>query len=354
MLNAMFKDFCDLYNAALQQRIDAFRRQSKTLRYTDQAAELKDVRLSETNFAQWSFSAEQQVLRRVDKTFNAFFKRKSGFPRFRATERFHAAELRVGQGLSLCKSGKIHIKGIPGEISVRWHRALPARPKSAVVTRRAGKWFVAFHVDVMPEVHRAVGNSVGVDLGLTNIVALSTGETYTRHRWTKEESKGLRRRQRAIARCKRGSKVRAKRVARLAVYRARTANKRRDFCHKLSNGIIKRFDRIAVEDLNIKGLAKGMLAKHVNDAAWAQILFDLRYKAEKAGIEYIKVDPRGTSQICPECGSVAAKTLAERRHVCGCGCILDRDVAAAKVVHFRAFGFWPGTGLRELSEPVAA
>jgi len=67
-----------------------------------------------------------------------------------------------------------------------------------------------------------------------------------------------------------------------------------------------------------------------------------RPKAASAGVELVKVDPRGTSQTCPECGIVAAKTLAEREHRCECGCVFDRDVAAAKVVHFRAFGFWPG------------
>ena len=95
-------------------------------------------------------------------------------------------------------------------------------------------------------------------------------------------------------------------------------------------------------------------AKDVNDAAWAQFVSMVRYKAECAGCEVVEVDPRGTSQMCPECGTVAEKTLAERTHRCDCGCVLDRDVAAAMVVHYRAFGFWPGAGLRTLSEPVAA
>lgn len=85
-----------------------------------------------------------------------------------------------------------------------------------------------------------------------------------------------------------------------------------------------------------------------------QLIQMLAYKAERAGCEFIRVDPRGTSQTCPECGTIAAKTLVERMHRCECGCVLDRDVAAAMVVHFRAFGFWPGTGRKELSEPVAA
>src|SRR5262245_1059349 len=72
------------------------------------------------------------------------------------------------------------------------------------------------------------------------------------------------------------------------------------------------------------------------------------------GVEFVRVDPRGTSQQCPQCGQVAAKALDQRRHRCDCGADIDRDVAAAMVVHFRAFGFWPGGGLEPLSERVAA
>jgi putative transposase len=96
--------------------------------------------------ARWSFSAEQQVLRRLDTTFKAFFAR--GHPRFRASARFHAAEFRVGDGLTLRKFGKIGFVGVLGEIKVRWHRELPSKPKSAILTRQGGKWYIVFHVEV--------------------------------------------------------------------------------------------------------------------------------------------------------------------------------------------------------------
>ena len=118
--------------------------------------------------------------------------------------------------------------------------------------------------------------------------------------------------------------------------------------------MVNRFGHIAVEDLNIKGLASGMLAKHVNDAAWGMLNSMIAYKAESAGVLVIKVDPRGTSQMCPECGTVAKKTLAERIHRCSCGCVLDRDVAAAMVVHDRAFGRPAGIAGGSLSQRVAA
>ena len=352
-LAGMLADFCDLYNAGLQQRIEAYRRCGVSVSYKMQSAELKATRLAAPELARWSFSAEQQVLRRLDKTFKAFFRRGHGFPRFRAKARYHAAEMRVGDGLTIRKSNRLGFVGIPGEINVRWHRDLPSKPASAILTRQNGKWYVVFHVEVAP-VERANDMTIGIDVGLTSLIALSNGETIARPNWTKRAAKGLRRRQRALARCKRGSKVRTKRKLALARYHTTVANKRRDHLHKLSRTLVDKFGRIAVENINIKGLASGMLAKHVNDASWAQLVSMLDYKAANAGSPVIKVDPRGTSQTCPECGQITAKTLAEREHRCDCGCVLDRDVAAAMVVHFRAFGFWPGTGLGSLSQQSAA
>jgi putative transposase len=350
---AMLADYCTLYNAGLQQRIEAWRRQHKSVRYIDQANELKTLRAECPEFARWSFSSEQQILRRLDKTFRAFFARGCGFPRFRASVRFHAAEFRVGDGLTLRKSGKLGFVGVPGEIKVRWHRALPSKPKSAILTRQCGKWYIVFHVEVTP-VERANHDRIGVDFGLLNVVALSNGETVARPNWTKRTAKGLRRRQRAVARCRRGSKSRRKRGAILTKFSGHIAAKRRDFCHKLTRNLVNRFGRIAIEDLNIKGLATGMLAKQVHDAAWAQIASMFDYKAASAGGLIVKVDPRGTSQTCPECGIITVKTLAERTHRCDCGCCLDRDVAAAMIVHFRAFGFPPGHGDGTLSGPSTA
>jgi putative transposase len=352
-LGEMLSDFCRLYNAGLEQRIDAWRRRRVSVSYKMQADELKAVRSAVPEFKRWSFSAEQQVLRRLDKTFRAFFVSRNGFPRFRSRSRFHAADFLVGDGMTIRKSGKLGIVGIPGEIKVRWHRDLPSKPKSAILTRQCGKWYVVLRVEVAA-VERASPDSVGIDFGLTNLMALSCGETIARPNWTKRTERETRRRQRAIARCKRGSSARRKRVMANARLQASVAARRRDFCHKLTRVLVERFGRIALEELSVIGLAQGMHAKHVHDAAWTRITSMLVYKAANAGGQVIKVDPRGTSQTCPECGAVAAKALAMREHRCSCGCVLDRDVAAAMVIHFRAFGFWPGAGLGSLSQPVAA
>jgi putative transposase len=264
-LRAMLGDFCDLYNAGLQQRIEAYRRQGVSLTYGMQATELRAVRTECVDLARWSFSAEQQVLRRLDKSFKAFFGRirqgkTPGFPRFRAKARYHAAEFRVGDGLTLRKSGRIGIVGIPDEIKVRWHRALPNKPASTILTRQCDKWYVVFHVEV-EATNTANTKTVGIDFGLKSLVALSTDEIEPRPGFTKKAAKGLRKRSRALARCKKGSKRRRKIKALKVKYEKHVANKRRDHLHKLSCNIVNRFGRIGVENLNIKGLARGMHAK---------------------------------------------------------------------------------------------
>lgn len=362
-LEAMFGSFCDLYNACLQQRIEAYRRAGKILRYVDQAGELKAVRAVDERLAGYSYSAEQQVLRRLDKAFSAFFRRlkakgKAGFPRFRAKNMFDSAEFRVGDGVTIRKSKRLGVIGIPGEIKLKWHRDLPVGVKvgAAILSRSAGKWFACFQV-TMPDgdVPQRDGASVGIDLGLSSLIATSDGETVETPQWTTRAARKQRRLHRALSRCRRNSRRRAKVRRNLARHSAATASRRRDFLHKLSRSLVDRYAFIALEDLSVDRLARSKLAKAVHNAAWGQLRLFLEYKAANAGVRLEAVDPRGTSQTCPECGAVATKALSDRTHRCECGCVLDRDVAAAQVILQRAISrMGLGHGLGAPSVPVAA
>ena len=361
-LTRMLGAFCDLYNAGLQQRIEAYQRRGISLKYGNQAAELKAVRAVDERLAGLSFSAEQQVMRRLDKAFAAFFGRikrgsKAGFPRFRAKSMFDSADFRVGDGLTIRKSKRLGIVGIPGEIKVRWHRDLPdgAKVGAAVVSRSCGKWYVCFQItlaDAKP-MERPFA-PIGIDLGLTALVTLSNGETVATPQHTRLASKRQRRLQRALSRCKRGSKRRWKAKVRLARHSAKTASQRRDFSHKLSAGRVARFSHIAFEDLNIKGLAAGMLAKSVHNAAWNQLIQHTTYKAERAGSVVEGVRPHGTTIDCSGCGEPVPKTLRDRMHICPvCRLVLGRDHNAALNVLARA-DFGHGTCLQTRSQRIAA
>jgi putative transposase len=170
---------------------------------------------------------------------------------------------------------------------------------------------------------------VGVDVGLEAFATLSTGERVENPRYGREAQEVLARRQRSLAKKKRGSSSRkeAKRLVARAYERIR--NQRLDHARKLACTIFSRFDLVAHEDLQIARMVRGNMAKSIHDAAWGQFLRALQSKAEGAGKWCVPVDPRGTSQACAACGAVAKKELSERVHRCDCGFVAHRDHNAA-------------------------
>lgn len=353
----MLFDLRQLYNAALEHRMLAYAK-GVSVQYRHQQLELTTARRELPHLRRWSCCCEQGVLRRLERTFKRFFaSRAKGashrYPRFKSGDRFHSADLRLGNGLSINTSGRIAIFGVPGRIKVEWHRPLPKPLGHAVITRNAGKWYIIFHVD-LPQIERASPDVIGIDLGLSALAALSDGTVIARPNATKVNKRRLRRLQRAMFRSKKGSKRRAARRAAVKRLQAHIAASRRDFLHKQSRYLVDRYGRIAVENLDVKRMARGIFAKEVYDASWSQFLHLITYKAENAGGEVVRVNPRGTSQTCPNCSRTKVKSLSVREHICECGLRIDRDVAAAMVVHQRAFGFSPGAGDGLLTGPGTA
>jgi len=153
------------------------------------------------------------------------------------------------------------------------------------------------------------------------------------HRYDQAAQAKLRKAQRKIARRQnKKSKRRRQAIRLLQKAHQHVANQRKDFQHKLSTQLVQNFGLIAVEDLNIKGLSAGILAKAVHDVAWSTFLNMLAYKAENAGRQLLKVDPQYTSQECPNCHALEKKPLSERVHRCDCGLTIGRDHAAALVI----------------------
>lgn len=350
----MLGDFCHLYNSALDERRQAYTKHGESLSYTDQALQLKECREVCPELSQWSFTALQQVLRRLNKSYGAFFRRikageKAGFPRFRNRYRYNSADFRVGDGLRIDKDNRLRIVGVSNSIKVKWHRDLPSKPKSCILINRNGKWFVTFHVEVKCSTEVRKPNVVGIDLGLTSLIATSDGRLISTPQVFKESQDKRRRLSRAVARKKKGSATRRKAAVNLANHSRKIARKRKDNQHKLSFNLVKQYTHIAFEDLNIKGLARGMLAKSVHNAAWAQLISFTTYKAECAGGVVEQVDPRGTSQLCT-CGAEVRKTLKDRVHNCtSCGLIADRDIVSGKIILSRA-SFGAGLALGASSQ----
>ena len=202
----------------------------------------------------------------------------------------------------------------------------------------ANAWWVVFQCDLgeaPPKV--PVQTTVGIDMGLTTLATLSTGEKIENPHCFKKAEATLRRRQKDLARKQRGSKNREKARILVAKAHAHVHNQRLNHAREVAKDLTDRFDLISFEDLNIKGLAAGMLAKSVNDASWGLLRHAVACKAECAGKTIGLVDPRNTSQRCCWCGEIVPKTLADREHRCPhCGLVLDRDHNAA--ININALG----------------
>src|SRR5262245_41741050 len=332
-LDTQLAEACRLYNAALQERRDAYRMAGKSLNYCDQANQLKDIRAA-GDLGLINAQCAQDVLRRLDKAFKAFFTRTKrgqtpGYPRFRSASRYDSITFPTyGDGAKLLDNGKLRVQGV-GQVKLKLHRPIEGTIKTVTVKREAGKWYAVFSIECGPRLLPPSTEKAGLDVGLRAFPALPDGTDIENPRYYKEAQASLRRAQRKVARRNRGGNNRKKAVRDLQRAHAHVRNQRADFAHKVSRRLVIVFGLIVIENLNIKGLAAGMLAKSVNDAGWSSFITKLTYKAAEAGRVLLKVDPRGTSQRCV-CGAPNPKTLSQRWHHCDdCGLSVARDHASA-------------------------
>jgi putative transposase len=172
---------------------------------------------------------------------------------------------------------------------------------------------------------------VGIDMGLSSFATLSDGTAIPNPRFFRLEEKELAKAQRKLSTATKGSPERKKAVGAVQRVHERIANKRYNFIHQLSRRLVDDYTFIAFEDLNIKNMLKNhCLAKSISDAAWNMLISATKYKAESAGSIVALVNPANTSKMCPRCGLLVEKTLADRTHKCNsCGLVLDRDHNAA-------------------------
>lgn len=349
-----------LYNDALTERRLAWEKQRKSITYAHQANQLKTIRQFDEDVAWVNFSSVQQTLRRLDKTFQAFFRRikageKPGYPRYKGRRWFNSVCYVYHDGLRL-SGERLYIQRV-GEVRMFQHRPLPedGKPKMVVIKRdRCDNWYAVFQVE-LPDVEPLDMplTTVGIDMGLMSFVALSNGEEIDNPRWFRAGEERLARLQKLRSRCKQRSNRYAELSRLIRKHHQQMANRRKDFHHKLSRELVTRFPLVFVEDLNIKGLAKSHVSKSMADAGWAQFLFYLHYKAASAGGASIEVAAYGTSQACPACGCVVEKSLGVRVHHCShCGYVAPRDVAAAQVILKRGLARTePGRKVFQVSGP---
>lgn len=336
-----------LYNDALTERRLAWQMNRVTISLYDQTYQVKAIREFDKDAAFVNYSSIQRTLRKLDKAFDAFFRRvksgeKAGYPRYKGKNWYKSVSYTYDDGIRL-KGDRLYIQRV-GDVRMFQHRPLPDGKIKQVVTKRdnLGNWYAVFQVE-LPDTPplTAPTKSVGIDMGLEYFAALSTGELIDNPRWFRVSESKLAKLQKMQSRCKRGGCQYRKLGKQISHLYQKIANQRRDFHHKLSRQLVNEYGVIFVEKLNIIGLAQSHVSKSMGDAGWGQFLEFTRYKADNAGGCRPEVDCRGTSQLCPMCGCAVEKSWSIRVHKClNCSYIVPRDVASSQVIELRGLSGW--------------
>jgi putative transposase len=329
-----------LYNTALEQRITLYRQRGVTLTCYQQQAELPDLKAAFPEYAAIHSQVLQDVLTRLEKTYQAFFRRVKtskagqtpGFPRYQGRNRWHSFTYKqFGNGARL-DNGFLVLSKI-GRIAVRWSRPLEGTPKTVTISREADGWYVCIScADVPTQPLPLTGQETGIDLGLESFATLADGTMIHNPRCYRRAERRLKTAQRKVARRKKGSNRRRKAVKLLAKAHQQVKRQRHDFQHKAALTLVRAYDTIYHEDLQTANMLKNHhLAKSIQDAGWSAFLSILNAKAAYAGRRVVGVPPAYTSQICSGCGAGVKKGLSVRWHSCPeCGTSLHRDHNAAK------------------------
>ncbi len=326
-----------LYNVALEQRITAWQRCRVSVSRFEQEAELKAIRAGFSEYAAIHSHVLQDVLTRLDKTYQAFFRRVQagqtpGFPRYQGRTRWHSFTYKeYGNGARL-DNGFLILSKI-GRVAVRWSRPLEGTPKTVTISREVDGWYVCFScADVPVQPLAPTGQETGIDLGLESFATLADGTMIHNPRCYRRAERRLKTAQRKVSRRKKGSHRRRKAVQLLAKAHQTVKRQRQDFQHKTALALVRQFDTIYHEELQTANMLKNHhLAKSISDAGWSGFLSILNAKAAWAGRRVVAVPPAYTSQTCSGCGVVVWKALSVRWHTCpDCGTSLHRDHNAAR------------------------
>jgi putative transposase len=362
-LGACLEGTRQLYNAALEERREAWRRGRHRVTFYSQDAQLKEIRAADPEqYGRWSFSCERAAIKRLDRAFQAFFRRcaageKPGYPRFKGRGWWDSVQWPDhGHG---CKwdsvphptVSRVYLQGV-GHVRVHQHRAVRGRVKTITARREGRRWYVILACDDVPaEPLEPTGAAIGIDMGVASFLTTSNGAHVPNPRHLAASAERLAAAQRDLARKRRGSTRRKKAAAKVARLHGKVRRQRLDQAHKAALALVRSHDLIVHEKLQVTNMtarpkprpdgtggyrpngaaAKAGLNKSILDAGWGTFLRILSAKAESAGRQVIAVDPRHTSLRCTQCGHTAAgNRISQAEFRClACGHHAHADVNAA-------------------------
>jgi putative transposase len=319
----------------LEDRKNAYDRCGVGLNYNQQAGQLKYLNLGIYS------QVAQDVLRRLDKAFQNFFRRvknsekKAGYPRFQGKNRYDS--FTYPQTGFKIEDGKLHLSKI-GVIRIFQHREIKGKIKTCTIKQEGDQWYVCFSVELPDVEKKEIKTSVGVDVGILTLATLSDGTEIGNPKTLDKYDSKLRKAQRNLSQKKKGSSNRNKQKIILAGIYRKIRNVRKDYLHKASRILADAYDQIIFEDLQIKNMVKNHhLARSIHDASWGMLISLTTYKAEEAGGIVELVNPRNTSKQCSVCGCIQSMPLSQRTYRCpDCGVVMGRDHNAAINIKNRA------------------
>lgn len=351
-----------LYNAALEQRITAWRLGRHGITFAQQCRELTELRADDDAYRSLNAQSAQVTLKRLDVAFTAFFRRSiagktPGFPRFKSLDRFSGWGYKThGDGFRFIagdsnRHGRLRLSGV-GTVTVRGRARNQGEIVTCEIQHKAGRWYASLTVECTPQ--RGCGTSpIGVDWGVEMFATIAHEDgsfsEIPNPRFATVVKGDLEVAQRTMARKKAGSKNRHKAKAVVSTIQRKIANRRRDFLHQHSARLVAVSNLIATESLAIANMTrsargspqepgrnvaqKAGLNREILSTAPSAFLAMLRYKAEEAGSLYVEVPSRTVkpTQRCSYCWKIHRKTIADRQHRCACGTVLGRDRNSARV-----------------------
>jgi putative transposase len=310
-------------------------------KFPGEIAQLNNLPKAKKDFPRLSevpSQALQQAIKQLHRGWEDFQERGFGFPRFKKYGQFKSLLFPQFKENPVTN---LHIK-LPkiGAIPINLHRSIPNGfvVKQVRILRKADRWYasISLQCDVTVPDPIPHGHPIGVDIGLEKFLATSDGVLVKPPKFFKKLQSKLKLLQRRLDRKQKRSKNYEKQRIKVARLHHRIDNRRKDFHFKQAHALCDAGDMVFMEDLDYRISAKGMLAKHMLDAAFGQFRAIVKYVCWKRGKFFSEVDAKGTSQQCPECGGEVKKDLSVRVHHCPyCGYTTDRDVAAGQNIRNR-------------------
>ena len=326
-----------VYNRALAARTEAWYSESKRIGYIESSAMLTQwKKQDDLDFLNEVSSVPlQQGLRHLQTAFSNFFAGRAKYPTFKKKRNGPSAEFT--KSAFKWKDGQVFLAKCAEPLAIRWSRELPKGASPSTITVKlspAGRWSISLLVDTEIEPLPKCSHEIGVDLGVTSLVALSNGEKIVNPKTFNAKRRKLKKAQKALNRKQKGSNNRYKARLKVAKVHQEISDARKDFLHKLTTRLVRENQTIAVEDLAVKNMVKNRkLALSINDASWGELVRQLEYKCDWYGRTLVKIDRWfPSSKRCGNCGYIVEKLpLNIREWDCPhCAAHHDRDINAAQ------------------------